>query len=142
MHDPDMGPPPHYFGDRDGPHWSAVPACSPATSTEAEGEADDFRVHGDVVTFMWDEGVTVPLWDDEGLLPDEPEWLRRALGASDELVSAITAWGEDMRETVSATMSKEDFHLARRELDVRARALVESLRREIRAPLRVAYRPR
>ena len=37
-----------------------------------------------------------PLWDAEGLLPEEPEWLRTELSLSDELIDALVTWGRDM----------------------------------------------
>jgi len=68
-----------------GAHWSAVPA-------EPSDEApEDYTVSGDVIRFMWDYGVSVPLWDREGLLPHEPDWLQRALGVSEHLIQALFA---------------------------------------------------
>jgi hypothetical protein len=44
---------------------------------------------------MWDE-TAGPLWGDEGLLPEEPEWLSGALGLTDSLVAALGDWMNDM----------------------------------------------
>lgn len=49
-------------------------------------------VSGDRIAFFFDYGVTVPLWDEDGLLPDEPEWLERELGLSNELIAALVEW--------------------------------------------------
>lgn len=53
---------------------------------------DEDSVSGDKVAFFFDSGVTVPLWDEEGLLPDEPEWLERELGLSRELIVDLMSW--------------------------------------------------
>lgn len=88
-------------------------------------------VRGDTIRFMW---VTVPLWGREGLLPDEPEWLHRALGLSGGLIQALTVWGADMNSadgTAWNRRSKEEWEQAYLALDARARDLVEWLRREL-----------
>lgn len=75
-------------GDPRGPKWSAHPLAGVESVAE-----DPAQVRGDTIRFFWDEGVTVPLWDADGLLPDDPEWLRAALGLSDGLIADLTAWG-------------------------------------------------
>ncbi len=137
MEDRDVPPP--YLGDYpDGAYWSALPAES------SDETPEDHEVSGDVIRFMWDYGVTVPLWDREGLLPHEPDWLRSALGLSEELVRALTAWGNDMNDadgTPWKRRSPEEWHQAYRDLDARARDLVEWLRRELDPRYRVTYKP-
>lgn len=99
---------------------------------------------GDVIRFMWDYSVTVPLWDREGLLPDEPEWLHSALGLSEDLIQALTAWGHDMNSadgTPWKRRSKVEWEQAYRELDARARDLVDRLRRELAPRYEVTYKP-
>jgi len=86
---------------------------------------------------MWDYGVVVPLWND-GLVPEEPEWLRRALGLSDELIQDLTAWGEAM---CALDGDRRPTELASRELDQRARRLVERLAQEVGPRIRVVYFP-
>ena len=72
-------PPPPYFGDYPhGAYWSAFRQDS---SVDDDGEAENFTVEGTRLRIMWDEGAG-PLWGVEGLLPDDPEWLRQALGLS------------------------------------------------------------
>jgi hypothetical protein len=61
-----------------------------------DGTGDQYSVDGDEIRFMWDYGVTIPLWTDDGLVPDDPEWLRQALGLSDALIARLTRWGEAM----------------------------------------------
>jgi hypothetical protein len=116
-------------------HWSAEPHASPSP----DDDGDDDGVRGDVIRFMWDYGVSVPLWEDDGLLPDDPEWLRRELGLSDGLIRDLTDWGSAMQAL--------DAHPSRRtkraydELDHQARALVEELQAELGSRLTVTYQP-
>ena len=54
------------------------------------------EIAGDEIRLMWDYGVILPLWDEHGLLSDEPEWLRRVLHLSDTLIDQLTRWGSAM----------------------------------------------
>lgn len=86
----------------------------------------------------------LPLWDREGLLPDETEWLREALGLSEDLIDALGAWGHDMNTADGTSWkqrSKDEWEHAYRELDARARDLVERLRRELAPRYKVTYKP-
>jgi hypothetical protein len=87
----DGEPPPSYFGDYPhGASWSAV------RREDVEENAEDHSVTGPDLTVMWDEGAG-PLWTtNEGLLPDDPEWMKRALGLSDSLVADLLIWLHDM----------------------------------------------
>lgn len=128
-----------YIGDfRDGAHV-------PASSAEASDETpEDYTVSGDVIRFMWDYGVIVPLWDGEGLLSEEPAWLRTALGLSEGLIQALTAWGQDMDHADNIAWkqkTRDEWEQAYRGLDARALDLVESLRRELEPRYEVTYRP-
>ena len=87
---------------------------------------------------MWDYGVVVPLWDAGGLLPEEPEWLRAALGLSDALIGDLTRWGHDMNVLDGAARSSRSQYEA---LDVRARELAARLQRELGSGFSVQYRP-
>jgi hypothetical protein len=134
--DADREPIPPIYGDPDGPHWVAVPH-GPTPET-----AEPPVVIGDALRFMWDYGVVVPLWDETGLLPDEPEWLREQLGLSDDLIRALTEWGRDMNKADEAPRkrrARSDWEQAYQELDARARALVERLRAELAGRYEVAY---
>src|SRR4051794_26097927 len=86
-------PPPH-FGDY--PHGAYFSVADPS---DGEGDAhpeEDYSVGGTVLRIMWDEGAG-PLWTNEdGLLPDEPEWLARALGLSTALIEDLLKWVHDM----------------------------------------------
>lgn len=113
-------------------------------SESSDETPEDYAVSGDVIRFMWDYGVSDPLWDQEGLLPHEPEWLHRALGLSDGLIQALTTWGQDMN-TADGTpwnqRSQGEWEQAYRALDGRARGLVEWLRRELAPRYEVTYMP-
>ena len=117
---------------------------SAADSAHRPGVADDVApelgVDGDVIRFMWDYGVTVPLWTDhEGLLPDDPEWLRGALGLSDALIEDLRAWGAAMGYLDANPRLRTGR--AYRDLDQRARGLVARLEEELAPRLTVEYRP-
>lgn len=49
------------------------------------------------VRIMCDEGG-VPLWDEKGRLPEEPEFLTDFLGLSATLIADLTAWAEEERK--------------------------------------------
>lgn len=126
---------PLHFGDYpDGAYWSAE-----RLPKAAEDEPADHTVSGVEIRFMWDFGVRVPLWDDDGLLPEDPAWLRTALGLSDPLIDDLTRWGTDM-DALDAAPSRRTTE-AYDALDVRARELAERLRQELGPRLSVTYKP-
>lgn len=107
--------PPPYLGDYpDGLYWSAFrPDGSVVGDTEA-----DFTVEGIRLRIMWDEGAG-PLWGDEGLLPNDPRWLRQALGLSDPLIADLLEWVRDMdaareRGQSQALLNPQALQLAER----------------------------
>ena len=128
----DREPPPPYFGDYPhGAYWSAL---APEGATFSDDE-EDFVVEGSELRVMWDEGG--PLWGEDGLLPDEPEWLRRALALSDSLVIDLLAWLSDMTTLQgSATAASRE---RAQELVERGRELAERLQREVGSQYRVWY---
>ena len=115
--------------------WSAFPPPG-----YVEPEEPDYTVEGDTVRFMWDYGVVVPLWvSGSGLVPDDKEWLRRALGLRYPLVSDLRAWGEAMEELdANPGMRTEEAYA---ELDRRARLLVERVREALGPAFTVTYVP-
>lgn len=130
--EPDREPPPLRFGDpATGWYWSAE------RDHEDDDEPVDYAVAGTSLTFSWDFGVTVPLWDDEGLLPDNPEWLRTALGLSVELIRDLDRWGRDMLQVDEG----KPPHSQSESMDTRAQTLVERLRQELAGRFFVTYRP-
>lgn len=80
-----------YFGDHpDGFYFSA------ARHAEPEELEEDYSVGGSDLRLEWDE-FGGPLWSTEdGPLPDDPEWLHRALGLSDSLIADLLQWQDDM----------------------------------------------
>lgn len=124
-----------HFGDYpNGAYWSAE--RRPLTNQD---EPTEYTVSGPVIRMMWDYGVRIPLWDAEGLLPEEPEWLRMALGLSDGLTNDLRRWGLDMIGLDATAESRtHDAYVA---LDERARGLVQRLRDEIGSRWSVEYSP-
>lgn len=124
-----------YFGDYpNGAYWSAE---RPATTDE--GEPVDRAVSGSDICFMWDYGVRIPLWDTYGLLSEEPEWLREALGLSDPLIEDLARWGRDM-EALDASASRRTTD-AYEALDARGRVLVQRLQQEFGSRFSIKYLP-
>lgn len=124
-----------YLGDYpDGAYWSAE-----RRAATHQGEFADHTVSGPVIRFMWDYGVRIPLWDAEGLLPEEGEWLREALRLSDRLIEDLRRWGLDM-DAIDATPSGRTTK-GYEALDLRARELVQRLRQELGSRYTVEYRP-
>lgn len=128
--------PPKHFGDYpNGVYWSAEPPPGHVDDDKA-----DVTVTGDVIKFMWDYGVVVPLWTDwDGLLPEEPEWLRTALGLSDPLIDDLGKWGTamDHLDANPPLRTKEAY----RDLDQQARELVVRLQREVGSRFTITYKP-
>ncbi len=121
------GPPPLHFGDYPhGTYWSA-------DTCPDDVDEENYEVSGTVIRFMPDDTVTVPLWDAEGLLPEEPTWLNQALGLSAELVGDIAAWGEDWNAAGSGgqRFTHKEHRERQQRLDAEAEALVERLRAEL-----------
>ncbi|HTW16831.1 MAG TPA: hypothetical protein VMF51_16985 [Nocardioides sp.] len=126
--------PPRHLGDYpDGAYWSAGP------HPHDEDGVDEHTVQGSVIRFMWDYGVQVPLWDAEGLLPEDPEWLRRSLGVSDPLIEDLARWGDEM-DALDADPRRRTSE-AYDALDARARDLVQRLRTELGSRFSISYRP-
>lgn len=113
--------------------WSAFPPPG-----YVEPEEPDYTVEGDTIRFMWDYGVVVPLWVEGGAVPDDKEWLRRALGLRYPLVRDLRAWGEAMNELDASPSSRTDAAYA--EMDRQALALVERVRAEVGERFTVSYK--
>ena len=124
-----------YFGDYpDGMYWSAIRR----EGTDAVDEVDeDYTVEGPNLRIMWDEGAG-PLWASDGLLPDNPEWLQRALDLSDALVADLLRWLRDMT-ALHFGRSVADWREGRRQLDERGRQLAERLQAEVGNRYKVRY---
>lgn len=125
---------PRHLGDHpDGAYWTVdVP------EGHVEPDLLEIGVNGHRIRLMWDYGVRVPLWDDHGHLPEEPEWLREVLGLSDGLAGALREWGEAMNDLDGHRGATEAAHA---ELDRQGRELAERLREELRGRFEVTYHP-
>ena len=122
----DQERPPPYFGDYPhGAYWSAVTR----EGTNVSDEDEDYTVAGSHLGIMWDEEAG-PLWASDGLLPDDPEWLRRALGLSDSLVADLLTWLSDMTALHRGLPVAARGDRMRR-LDQRGRELAERLQTEV-----------
>lgn len=131
----DDAPPPTYFGDYPlGAYWAAE-----RDTPGDEEEPADHAVSGPVIRLMWDYGVRVPLWDAEGLLPEDPEWLREALGLGDPLIEDLRKWGLDM-EALDASPSRRTTE-AHEALHARARQLVRRLQEDVGSRYRIVHHP-
>lgn len=126
--------PPYAGVHPDGRYW-AGDGESPEPDAD---EPIDHTVEGDQIKVMWDYGVRVPLWDDNGLMPDAPSWLRQALGLSDELIDDLTRWGLDMERLDAQPRLRTDA--AYEALDARAKVLAQRLQQELGARYEVVYK--
>lgn len=126
-------PPPHIGDYPDGVYLSAF---MPDGSRIPEDSVEDYTVPGDTLRIMWDEDAG-PLWAG-GLLPDEPEWIRRALGVSDAFVSDLLGWWRDMLAFHDERLQPLE---ALRVLDDRGHQLAKRLQVEVGSRFAVSYRP-
>jgi len=99
----------------------------------AEHRSYSWNVEGTRLRIMWDEGAG-PLWGEEGLLPDDPDWLREALGVSDALIADLLAWVRDMDEA-------RDRGQSQALLNPRALQLADRLQTEVGSRFRIRFRP-
>jgi len=120
--------PPPYLGDPHGLHWAAYRS---GAVVDDSTEAEDFTVEGTRLRVMWDEGAG-PLWSDDGLLPDDAEWLKRALGLSDSLIADLLGWLHDMD-------TAQRHHQSPPSLDERAEHLAGRVQAEVGPRFKVRY---
>ncbi|MBE7324002.1 hypothetical protein IEQ44_04980 [Nocardioides sp. Y6] len=126
---------PRHLGDH--PHGAYWSADAPPGDHDVK---DVPHVPEGPIRFMWDYGVRVPLWDDSGLLPEDPAWLRDALGLDDALILDLARWGHDMDELDQAA-PEHRTDAAYAALDTRARALMARLERMLDGRFVVTYQP-
>lgn len=135
VHAGETSQPSAILGAPSGLHWAAhAPDGHPSEQTDVL----DRGVSGKVIRFMWDYGVLVPLWDQEGLLPEEREWLRRVLLVSEELITDMTAWGDYMNRLDGEPSLRTDESWA--EMNRRGQALAERLQAELGSNYIVQYK--
>lgn len=87
------------------------------------------------LVFAWDYGVTVPLWAEGGLLPDDPEWLAEHLRLSPRLVEKLASYGREMER-----LSPNGLNLSRR-MRAKAEGRMCEVENELGDRYAVAYRP-
>ncbi|WP_322938221.1 hypothetical protein [Nocardioides bizhenqiangii] len=122
-----------YFGNYpNGSYWLAVPLG------EEPDVDDDHTVDGSHLRIMWDESAG-PLWGVDGLLPDDPIWLQRALGISESLIADLLGWQRDM-DVLNHRPSTDEWRARQQELDVRAGQLAARLQAEVGTRYEVQYR--
>jgi hypothetical protein len=113
--------------------WLAFPH-DPDDASAAAGK----HAGGAVIRMMPEHGSAMSLWDANGELPDEHDWLHDHLGLSYNLLAEIEAWSSDWGQLhsdsgdVLAALPAE-LHRARGE------ALCERIRAEIRPLFTVIY---
>jgi hypothetical protein len=97
------------------------------------GDEETFEVLGIIRFCMPENEVDLPLWDDDGLLPWEPELLEAGLGISAKLTDDLKCWGAawNSRRRVRDPASQEE------RLRTEAGALVEGMRSELKPGLEV-----
>jgi hypothetical protein len=92
--------------------WFASRLDGPGTGYEPPFKAPR---DGSVIRLMGEETVDIPLWDEHGLLFDEPEEVVRELGVSQDLAADLKAWGVAWQTRVDqATHDAEAARLVRR----------------------------
>lgn len=67
-----------------------------------------------MIRLMWDHGVEVPLWCDEGLLFGAREDLERHFAVSQALAADLVAWADAWEAVGGAGMDTEAANLVRR----------------------------
>lgn len=92
-------------------------------------DEDEVPVTGPRIRVMWDEGAG-PLWDEAGLLPDDPEWLSQSLGLGDGLIADLLTWLRDMSAVWGVRST---------ELDERGHMLAERLQEEVGTLYKVRF---
>lgn len=92
---------------------------------------------GSALRVMWDE-TAGPMWGDEGLLPEEPEWLRTALGLTESVVTALGNWMSDMTAFRFGPRT-EDWQARQQQLNERGDELAKRVQEEVGPRYRVRY---
>lgn len=133
---------PKYLGDYpDGPYFAAEspPGTDKAKPAGEDSHGLDIAIAGDVISMTWDYGIQVPLWDEEGALPEDPRWLREVLQLSDSLIEDLTRWGNDMLGLdANPGLRTEEAYEA---IDLRAQALAQRLQQEVGSRYTIKYNP-
>lgn len=86
-----------------------------------------------MIRFMGEDGVDVPLWDDEGLMFSTSDEMLAAfgpLGLSATLLADVVAWARDWQARSSAP-----------DHDAEAARLIRQLRGELGGGFQIVYQP-
>jgi len=89
---------------------------------------EDIHVAGPTIAFYWDGGCAAPLWDVEGNLPDDPDWLARELGLNRDLITDLETWTADRYQRPAGPSTAEEDEKEHRLLLRIQEQLVDSLR--------------
>ena len=112
----------YYWSAERRPEWDDLP--------------DSYEVAGSTIRFFPEDGVSVPLWDDEGVLNDDPEWLEIVLGLSAGLVADLSKWGNEWNKSrFEGTPQEQGARLT--QLRNEAHALVARVAEDLRPPFTV-----
>lgn len=125
------------LGDPDGLRWAAYTAAGRPVPEETD--ILDVGVSGEVIRLMWDYGARIPLWDSEGALPQESEWLRDVLLLSAALIADMAAWGDYMELLDSDPSIRTDGAWA--EMRRQGRLLADRLQDEVGSRYTITYKP-
>jgi hypothetical protein len=103
------------------------PSSATTRSSSPSGRiAEEYSYEWTVLRIMWDEDAG-PRWGDEGLLGEDAQWMKRALGLSDALTDDLLTWKRDMTPLRVGRPPVNDWHAPKRRLDDRGDALAERL---------------
>lgn len=126
-----------YFGDYPhGAYWSAIRPG--AAEDHAVDDEEPRPYEGHTLRIMWDEDAG-PLWGDEGLLGEDSNWMKRALGLSDTLIVDLLTWKRDMTTLHFGRQPVSDWPDQKWRLDDRGDALAQRLEAEVGTRFRVRY---
>jgi hypothetical protein len=116
-----------WYGDTPDTGWFAPGRGDPLP----ESSEEEASLVGARVAFFYDSGGG-PLWDENGELTSDPEWLRRELGLSDAFIADLLAWVSDRvrREPGPVSAAEEQ----------REERLFERFRKELRPGLEAVRR--
>lgn len=135
MGDEEAGRPKPYLGDYPhGPYWSAIRPEGAEAGVVADEEGCSYEGTG--LRIMWDEDAG-PLWGDEGLLGEDAQWIKRALGLSDTLIDDLLTWKQDMTALHFGRPPVDDWREQKRRLDDLGDALAVRLKAEVGEQFRV-----
>jgi len=116
-------------------------AFGPAGYREVGDDDDAYgSVSGTRIRLMCDHGVAMPLWDEDGLLPEDTDWIERELGLSRSLIADLTAWAADWDAQTNESGERQAWLDRRTEHEAEAHRLFARLQSEISPRFAVALK--